>query len=62
LEWIRQGRNVGVSTSRRADQAAHRQATGFEALLGALYLTDRTRLAALWELSKPFIEAQFEQV
>src|SRR5690348_5824002 len=36
-EIIRQGRNVGVSSGRRADQSAHRQATGLEALFGALH-------------------------
>lgn len=58
LEWIRQGRNVGVSAGRRSDQSAHRQATGFEALLGALYLTDRARLTDLWALAEPYLQAQ----
>lgn len=56
LELIRQGRNVGVNAARRADQAAHRQATGLEALLGALYLTDRDRLQAVLALSSPLLE------
>jgi len=57
-ELIRQGRNVGVGAARRADQAAHRQATGFEALLGALYLSDKKRLSDLWEIMQPLLEAQ----
>lgn len=60
LEIIRQGRNVGVGSSRRAEQATHRQATGFEALLGALHLQHPERLAALFILSKPFLQAHWE--
>jgi ribonuclease-3 family protein len=55
LETIRQGRNVAVSAGRRAGQSAHRQATGFEALLGALYLTDRERLYELWHRMEPLL-------
>ncbi|WP_373532908.1 ribonuclease III domain-containing protein [Vampirovibrio sp.] len=55
LEVVRQGRNVGVSAGRRADQAAHRQATGFETLIGALHLSNTSRLAALFELAKPLL-------
>jgi ribonuclease-3 family protein len=55
-EIIRQGRNVTVSAARRAEQAAHRQATGFEALLGALYLTDRERLNQIFEWAKPILD------
>jgi ribonuclease-3 family protein len=56
LEILRQGRNVAVSTARRGAQAAHRQATGFEALLGALYLTDRTRLQQIFDFARPILE------
>ncbi len=55
LEIVRQGRNVATSSGRRAAQAAHRQATGFEALLGALYLSDPARLDALWEQMAPLL-------
>ncbi len=55
LEMVRQGRNVGVSAGRRADQAAHRQATGFETLIGALHLSNPARLAELCELAKPLL-------
>lgn len=55
LEIVRQGRNVGVGVGRRSDQAAHRQATGFEALIGALHLANPQRLAALWMLSRPIV-------
>lgn len=55
LELVRQGRNVGVGTGRRSDQAAHRQATGFEALLGALHQVDPKRLDELWVLARPIL-------
>ena len=60
LEIIRQGRNVGVGTSRRAEQATHRQATGFEALLGALHLQRPERLQTLFALARPFLQAHWE--
>lgn len=55
LELVRQGRNVGVGTGRRSDQAAHRQATGFETLLGALALQNPERLTELWTLARPWL-------
>lgn len=57
LDLIRQGRNIGVSAARRSGQADHRQATGFEALLGALHLNDPARLNDLWSLAKPLLLA-----
>jgi ribonuclease-3 family protein len=60
LEIIRQGRNVGVGSSRRAEQATHRQATGFEALLGALHLQQPQRLVELFALARPFLQAHWE--
>lgn len=57
-EIIRQGRNLPVSSARRSGQSAYRQATGFEALLGALYLTDQKRLEELWHVMKPLLEAE----
>lgn len=50
-EIVRRGRNVSVSRGRRSDHNAHRVASGFEALIGYLYLTDRDRLAALLALA-----------
>lgn len=57
-ELVRQGRNVGVSAGRRSDQAAHRQATGFETLIGGLHLSNPTRLAQLLAEAKAFLEAE----
>ncbi len=56
LEIVRQGRNVGVSVGRRANQADHRQATGLEALLGALHLSNQARLQEILVLAKPWLE------
>lgn len=59
-DLVRQGRNVGVSSARRSEQSAHRQATGFEALIGALFLSDRERLDVLMSLAEPALEASEE--
>ncbi len=56
-EWVRQGRNAGASGARRASQAAHRTASGFEALLGALHLTDKARLLELLDAMIPHLRA-----
>lgn len=48
-EWIRRGRNVPVAVGRRNNQAVHRQANGFETLVGYLHLRDSNRLRELWE-------------
>lgn len=44
---LKQGRNAAPSRGRRADAAVYGQATGFEALLGYLYLSDPERLTCL---------------
>ena len=44
LEIVRRGRNIPVTTSKRINHKLHRAATALEALLGWLYLNDRTRL------------------
>lgn len=55
-EIVRRGRNVAVSTGRRSQQALHRQATGFEALIGYLYLTDAKRLHQVLDLLVEFLD------
>src|SRR5690606_34815553 len=55
-DLIRQGRNVGVGVGRRSTQAEHRQATGFETLIGALHLRNPARLSAIWTLLLPHLE------
>jgi ribonuclease-3 family protein len=47
---LKQGRNAAPSRGRRADAAVYGQATGFEALLGYLYLKDPERLTQLLQL------------
>lgn len=47
LEIFRRGRNASTSVPRRLERQVYQQATGFEALLGYLYLTDSERLNQL---------------
>jgi ribonuclease-3 family protein len=53
---VRRGRNAAVSVGRRSNQALHRQATAFEALIGYLYLQSPARLTAIWQHLDPFIQ------
>lgn len=43
-DWVRRGRNSVGKRSRHSNPAAYRQATGFEALVGYLFLSDPARL------------------
>jgi len=45
---VRRGRNAATSHPKRVSLATYQQATGLEALVGYLYLTDPERLKALW--------------
>ena len=44
---LRRGRNATTGRSRRAEAKHYQKATGFEALIGFLYLSDRARLFSL---------------
>ena len=44
---LRRGRNATTGRSRRAEAKHYQKATGFEALIGFLYLSDRDRLFSL---------------
>ena len=46
-EILRKGRNACVTKPRRLDRHTYQQATGFEALIGYLHLTDPQRLQDL---------------
>ena len=46
-EILRRGRNACVTKPRRLDRHTYQQATGFEALVGYLHLTDPLRLQEL---------------
>lgn len=52
LAILKQGRNAALKGSRRVHLATYQQATGFEALIGHLYLTNPQRLAQLFQLLK----------
>ena len=43
-DLVRRGRNAAGSTPRKVDPKIYQSATGFEALIGYLYLTDLDRL------------------
>lgn len=50
LDVLRRGRNATTGRSRRADAKDYQKATGFEALIGFLYLSDRERMMSLLAL------------
>ncbi len=47
LDLVRRGRNATTKSPRRVDLETYQRATGFEALIGYLYLTDPERLSEL---------------
>ena len=47
LDWFRRGRNSAGRGPRRADAAVYGRATGFETMVGWLFLQNPTRLAQL---------------
>ncbi|MDX2084612.1 MAG: ribonuclease III domain-containing protein [Candidatus Melainabacteria bacterium] len=57
-QLMRRARNTPVSVRRRSEQAVHRQATAFEALIGWWYLTDRLRLNALLRTLRGLMDAE----
>ena len=56
-EIVRRGRNIPSSSARRINQSLHRLATGFEALIGQLYLYDKERLKKIFEIADKKINA-----
>lgn len=48
LDIVRRGRNGATGKPKRLSLTLYRQATGFEALIGYLYLTDPKRLLELF--------------
>ncbi|MBD2329894.1 ribonuclease III [Alkalinema sp. FACHB-956] len=46
-DWVRRGRNAASSRHKRVDAQIYQQATGFEALIGYLYLAQPDRLEVL---------------
>ena len=49
LDLVRRGRNSAGRGPRRADAAVYARATGFETMVGWLYLHDPARLAELFD-------------
>ena len=47
MDWVRRGRNNAGRGPRRADAAIYGRATGFETMVGWLFLQNPTRLAQL---------------
>jgi ribonuclease III family protein len=47
LTWLKRGRNAASGGPRRLDPEIYQQATGFETLIGYLYLTNPHRLQEL---------------
>lgn len=47
LNWVRRGRNAVNKSPRRLSLQIYQQATGFETLLGYLYIADQDRLKFL---------------
>jgi len=51
----RRARNLSVTTARRVNQKLHRQSTAFEAIIGYLYLNNKSRLSEIFDYMNPFI-------
>jgi len=57
-DLVRRGRNAAGSAPRKVDPSIYQKATGFEALIGYLYLTDRDRLDQIFIQILNHIETQ----
>lgn len=49
LDIVRRGRNAATRSPKRLKHSVYQRATGFEALIGYLYLCDTTRLAEVFD-------------
>ena len=49
LDWLRRGRNASARGPRRLEPKVYRASTSLETLVGVLHLTDRVRLAELFD-------------
>ena len=57
-DLVRRGRNIQTSSARKIDQNLHRIATGFEVLIGYLYLNSPERLSEIFKLITEYIESK----
>lgn len=56
-EIVRRGRNIPSSSARRINQSLHRIATGFEAIVGHLYLYKKERLDEIFRIADEKVNA-----
>ncbi len=54
-DLVRRGRNIQISSARKVSQKLHRLATGFEVLIGYLYLNDKDRLHFIFKIIDDYI-------
>ena len=57
-DLVRRGRNIQISSARKVSQKHHRLATGFEALIGYLYLNNKERLLFIFKIIDEYIFKQ----
>ena len=57
-DLIRRGRNIQTSSARKINQNLHRLATGFEVLIGYLYLNSPERLTQIFKLITEYIDSK----
>lgn len=60
LDLVRRGRNIQISSARKVSQKLHRLATGFEVLIGYLYINDKGRLNTIFKIIDDYISAKDE--
>jgi ribonuclease-3 family protein len=58
IDIVRRGRNIQISSARKISQKLHRLATGFEALIGYLYLNDKERLSFVFKIIDDYINTK----
>ena len=57
-DLVRRGRNIQISSARKVNQALHRLATGFEVLIGYLYLHNKERLLVIFKIISDYINTK----
>jgi len=59
---VRRARNLPVTTAKRVNQKMHRQSTAFEAVIGYLYLNDKSRLTEVFQYINDFIQVKLSEL
>lgn len=57
-DWVRRGKNLSLPQGRKLDVNTYRHATGFELLIGYLYLTNKERLNEIQSDVLAYINSQ----